>query len=67
MRKVKYSSMVKKQKQTANNNDNASLLSYSFITAAVLVVALSGNRKNVHFMAYKSVEYKVLTVLSAER
>jgi hypothetical protein len=39
------------------------ILSYSFITAAVLVVALSGNRKNVHFMAYKSIEYKVLTVL----
>jgi hypothetical protein len=35
-----------------------------FITAAVLVVALSGSRKNTYFMTYKSFEYKVLTVLS---
>ena len=27
-----------------------------YITAAGLVVALSGNRKKAHFMAYKSVE-----------
>jgi hypothetical protein len=30
-------------------------LSYSFITAALLVVALSENG-NLHFMAYKSVD-----------
>ena len=39
-------------------------LSNSFITVALLVVALSGNKKNAHFMAYKSVENKVLTGLS---
>jgi hypothetical protein len=39
-------------------------LSSSFITAALLIVALTGNRNNAHFMGYKSVEYRVLTVLS---
>ena len=36
-------------------------LSYSFISAALLVVVLSGNRKNKHVIAHESVDYKVLS------
>jgi hypothetical protein len=64
--KVKYSLILKKTQATNNKKQckNIATLSSSFITAALLVVAPSGNRKNAHFMVYKSVEYKVLTLLN---